>query len=170
MYLRRRGGGGDEISARCFLQSTWRERKRIEECDVITLRSTGGPSDGSENGFIKPFILSGKINLTFYPLGGSGQPLRQEGKLWRPACWSNEPAESEASEPQSCTNHVHSGHHASCGGVTAGQHPHCQPVHGDHAQGQRRIMWSRTDIQTQDTDTSFHWRGKYLTWHLKTNG
>ena len=92
----------------------------------------------------------------FYPLGGSGQPLRQEGKLWRPACWSNEPAESEASEPQSCTNHVHCGHHASCRGVTASQHPHYQPVHGDHAQGQWWIMWSRTNFQTQDTDTSFH--------------
>ena len=46
-----------------------RERESVEECDVVTVRFTGGPSAGSENGVItnsiKPFILLGKINLLF---------------------------------------------------------------------------------------------------------
>ena len=46
-----------------------RERESVEECDVITVRCTGSPSAGSENGVItnsiKPFILLGKIKLLF---------------------------------------------------------------------------------------------------------
>ena len=46
-----------------------RERESVEECDVITVRCTGSPSAGNENGvitnIIKPFILLGKINLLF---------------------------------------------------------------------------------------------------------
>ena len=59
----------DEILTRCFLQSTLKERKHMEKCDVIIVRKTASPSGGRKNGvttsIIKPFILPGKMNLLF---------------------------------------------------------------------------------------------------------